>query len=126
MGSVYVALKKSKEIAKTSIFAAIINLVVNIALIKFIGLYVASILTLVAFAAMSIYHYIDVQKYVRIRISSKLILGLLVVAASTRVDYYINTLWLNIIALAAMAVLGIVIKNAQMIPWDYIMYLIRG
>lgn len=110
MGSVYVALKKSKEIAKTSIFAAIINLVVNIALIKFIGLYAASISTLVAFAATSIYRYIDVQKYVRFRISPKLILGLLAVAAGTLVSYYINVLWPNIITLAAVTVLALVLN----------------
>lgn len=62
--AVYVALKKSSELAKTSLFAAIINLSVNILLINKIGLYAASISTLVAFLAMTIYRYIDLKKYV--------------------------------------------------------------
>lgn len=110
MGSIYVALKKSKEIAKTSTYAAIINLAVNIALVKFIRLYAASISTLVAFAAMSIYRYIDVQKYVRVRISPKLILGLVAIAAGTLVSYYVNVLWLNIITLAIVVVLAVVLN----------------
>jgi O-antigen/teichoic acid export membrane protein len=39
---IYVALKKSSEIAKTSLFAAIINIVVDLALIRVIGLYAVS------------------------------------------------------------------------------------
>ncbi len=110
MGSVYVALKKSKEIAKTSTYAAIINLAVNIALVKFIGLYAASISTVVAFFAMSIYRYIDVQKYVRIRLSKKLILGLLVAATGILTSYYLNILWLNIITLTLTAIFAIALN----------------
>lgn len=68
---IYVALKKSTEIAKTSFLAAIINIGVDLMLIKVIGLYAASISTLVAYAAMAIYRYADVRKYVSVRLSSK-------------------------------------------------------
>ena len=64
LGSIYVALKKSNEIAKTSILAAIINILINIIFINKIGLFAASISTVVAYLSMSIYRYIDVQKYV--------------------------------------------------------------
>lgn len=68
---IYVALKKSTEIAKTSFLAAIINIGVDLLLINYIGLYAASISTLVAYAAMAIYRYIDVRKYVSVRLSCK-------------------------------------------------------
>ncbi|CUO14564.1 MATE efflux family protein [Turicibacter sanguinis] len=74
LGSVYVALKKSGEIAKTSIYSAIINIIINVCLIKFIGLYAASISTLLSYLAMSIYRYLDVQKYVKIKLDKKFIL----------------------------------------------------
>ena len=73
LGSVYVAKKKTNEIAKTSVIAAIINIVVNVALIKYIGLYAASISTLVAYLSMAIYRYIDVQRLVKIKIDKKLL-----------------------------------------------------
>ena len=63
---IYVALKKSTEIAKTSFWAAVINIGVDVALIKFIGLYAASISTLVAYATMSIYRYFHIKKYVNV------------------------------------------------------------
>lgn len=64
-------MKKSTEIAKTSFLAAIINIGVDLLLINYIGLYAASISTLVAYAAMAIYRYIDVRKYVSVRLSCK-------------------------------------------------------
>ncbi|WP_088228884.1 oligosaccharide flippase family protein [Desulfosporosinus sp. FKB] len=71
IGSVYLALKKSDEIAKTSFFAAIINFLVNLILISKIGLYAASLSTLVAYLAMAIYRLIDIQKYVKIKLKIK-------------------------------------------------------
>ncbi len=68
LGSVYVALKKTNEIAKTSIIAAAVNLSVNFLLIRFIGLYAASISTVVAYLSMAVYRFVDVQKYVKIKL----------------------------------------------------------
>ena len=71
LGSVYVALKKTKEIAKTSIYAAIINIILNLIFIKYIGLYAASISTLIAYFIMSIYRFVDIKKYVNIVLDKK-------------------------------------------------------
>lgn len=73
-GSIYIALKKSKEIARTSIYSAIINILVNILLIKYIGLYAASISTFISYFLMSIYRYIDIKKYIKIEIENKFII----------------------------------------------------
>ena len=43
IGSIYVAKKMTKEVAKTTMIAAIINLTIDIALIKVIGIYAAAI-----------------------------------------------------------------------------------
>lgn len=67
--AIYVAKKMSKQVATTSVFAAIINIVVDLALINFIGLYAAVISTAVAYLIMSIYRHFDLKKYVSIRYS---------------------------------------------------------
>ncbi|MGM9849285.1 MAG: lipopolysaccharide biosynthesis protein [Bacilli bacterium] len=89
-GSIYVALKKTKEISKTSIFAAIINITINVLLIKKIGLFAASTSTLIAYLTMAIYRYIDVQKYVKIKIEKKAILYILFMAIITIISYYMQ------------------------------------
>ena len=59
---IYVAEKNTKAIASTSIVSAVINIIVHLVLIKFIGLYAAVISTFVAFFVMSIYRMIDINK----------------------------------------------------------------
>lgn len=75
--AIYVALKKTKEIAKTSIFSAIINLTVNLLLVRYIGLFAASVSTLVAFFSMAMYRYFDIKRYVPLKINGKnIVLGM--------------------------------------------------
>ena len=99
LGSVYISLKKSGEIAKTSIYAAIINILINIFLIKIIGLYAASISTLISYMSMTIYRYIDVQKYLKIQIEKKFIFFSTIVCCFITFTYYLNNFILNIVSL---------------------------
>lgn len=121
IGSIYVALKKSNEIAKTSIYSAIINIGVNVLLIKFIGLYAASVSTLVSYLAMSIYRYIDVQKYVKISIDKKMVLVSMIVAVMILTTYYIRNLWLCLGSLLLIVIYfymnnkDIIMKSVKMI-----------
>jgi len=108
LGSVYVALKKSVEIAKTSIYAAIINIIVNLGLIKFIGLYAASVSTLVAYLSMTIFRYIDVQKYVKIKINKKFVFEAIIIACLLIVIYYIKNIYLLIIGAIASVIYAFV------------------
>lgn len=71
--AIYIALKKSSTIARTTIAGAIINVLVNLALIRFIGLYAASISTLVSYASTALYRRIDIRKYIKIKVNSLLI-----------------------------------------------------
>lgn len=92
---IYIAKKDTKAVAKTSIFAALINLVVNLGLIKFIGLYAASISTLAAYIIMSIYRFHDVKKYIIIKFDKKFILSAAIILVILFVSYYINNIYLN-------------------------------
>ena len=52
-GSLYTALKKTNEIAKTTFLAAIINLGINIIFVKYIGIYAAAVSTVLAYAIIT-------------------------------------------------------------------------
>lgn len=110
-GSVYVALKKSKEIAKTSIYAAMINICVNLILIKYIGLYAASISTLVSYFAMSIYRYIDVQKYIKVKVSKRIILLSIIMIFITLPIYYIRNIYLCILGFVFCIVISVLLNH---------------
>lgn len=114
IGSIYVALKKSNEIAKTSILAAIINIIINIIFIKKIGLFAASISTLAAYLSMSIYRYKDVQKYVKISIDKKNILILIITLLFISIIYYIRNNYLCIIGVI-ITICSTIIINRDLI-----------
>jgi len=81
LGGIYVGYKKTKSIGITSIGAAVINIVVDIALVYFIGLYAASISTLVSYIALFAFRAINVQKFVEVKFDAKLFVILISIMA---------------------------------------------
>lgn len=127
LGSIYVAKKLTKEIAKTSIIAAIINIVVNLLGIKTIGLYAASISTLVAYASMFIYRWIDSKKYVHLKVNKKLLIITTIFYIITMITYYIRNWILCLIMLLLVVVFAIYInKNTAKYLTSFIKEKIKG
>lgn len=114
LGSIYVAKKLTKEIAKTSILAAIINIVVHLSLVYFIGLYAASISTAVAYFTMFIYRIIDSRKYVKISISKNLVFSYIVVLLITMITYYVQNLIVSGIILLIVIIYALIINKNSM------------
>lgn len=99
LGGIYVAMKKSKEVAKTSLLSAIINIVITIMFVKSIGIYAASISTLISYFVMCIYRYIDVKKYVILKIDWNLIISASLIGALLLTTYYIGNILYSAILL---------------------------
>lgn len=93
---VYIAFKKTGNIAKTSMIAAAINLFLNILLIRYIGLYAASISSVVAYAVMLLIRYFDIQKYVKVRTNKAVVISVFFVMILQFVFYYMRNFWLSI------------------------------
>lgn len=108
VGSIYVAKKLTKEIAKTSIISAVINIFVNIVLIKSIGLYAASISTVIAYALMFIYRWIDVKKYVKFNVNKILMFALTIMYGITIFTYYLKNSMISVIVLVIVVVFAII------------------
>jgi O-antigen/teichoic acid export membrane protein len=105
---IYGAMKKTVEIAKTSFFAAVINIGSNILLINFIGLYAAAVSTLLSYMAMSIYRYIHIKKYVNVRLKAKTVLLTVLIGAIAVAAYYYDHLIINVLALLIVAAYAII------------------
>ena len=101
---IYVALKKTHEIAKTSFLAAVINLLTNVVLIKFIGLYAASVSTFVAYFSMAIYRYIDIKKYKKVPLKRKVVLKECIIGAITIFAYYSENRTIQVLILIIASV----------------------
>ena len=98
-GSVYTAFKMTKEIAKTTLISAILNILVNVISIKFIGLYAAAISTLIAYLVIVIYRHFDIQSKMRIQISKKYIAVETIVYLIVFWSYYLRNIWIQLLVL---------------------------
>ncbi len=111
LGSIYVAKKITKEIAKTSILAAIINLVLCLSLVNFIGLYAASIATAISYFAMTVYRAIDSRKYVKLKVNKNVVISYIIILIITIVFYYIQIKPICLVLAIIVAIYAVIINK---------------
>ncbi len=93
LGGIYIAYKKTLSVGITTIISAVINIIVNIMLVKFIGLFAASISTVCGYLFIDIYRYLDIKRLIRIKFDIKRIfMGLLLVVFSSVLCYQRNVI----------------------------------
>lgn len=97
-GGIFSAYMESKIVGKTTVIAAVINLAVNILLIKFIGIYAAAISTLVSSVFLYLYRKIKIGKYVKLK-ESKTVLVSTIITVIVLATYYSKNYILQAIAL---------------------------
>lgn len=125
---IYIAKKDTKTVAKTSVIAAIINIIVNLGLIKFIGLYAASISTLVSYLCISIHRYIDINKnHINLKFDKKFIILSIVIGLFICLTYYLKNPILNVVSVMVVAIYALIInyKSINFIK-DIIVKRIKG
>ena len=88
-GGIFSAYKKTKIIGTTTLVSAIINLAVDILLIKFIGIYAAAIATLVSSIFLYIYRKYKMREFVKLRKSKDLKMTVLITLV-VFLSYYSN------------------------------------
>ena len=101
---IYLAKKMSKQVASTTILGAVINILINVVLIKYIGLFAASLSTMVSYMVMAIYRHFDLKKYVNIKISKMLLVKVFLMFTLISISYYINNVYLNIVSLIIVCI----------------------
>lgn len=102
---IYLAKKNTKGIANTSIIAAIINIISHILLINKIGLYAATVSTLISFLILTIYRFVDIRKkYFTINIEKKFVISALIVTSFVCACYYFNNICMNCISMLVVIV----------------------
>lgn len=93
-GSLYTALKKTKEIAKTTLLAAIINLGINIIFVKYIGIYASAVSTVLAYAVITYIRHKRIVNDIKIMHDKKYLFRESIVYLVVFGGYYFgNTIW---------------------------------
>ena len=97
-GTLFTAFKESKIIGKSTIWGAIINLIVHLGLIYFIGIYAAIISTLVSNYVVAIYRKTKLKDYVKLKPLKFYYMAIFMLAIVTGL-YYCKNFYLNIVSL---------------------------
>ena len=110
-GGIYTAYKDTKIIGKSTIISAIINLGINLLLIKFIGIYAAAISTLISTFSVYLYRRHSLKKYIKLeedkgQVYNITILGFTIYA------YYNTNNWIKII-IGIIVILFSIYKNKE-------------
>lgn len=89
-GVIYVAEKRTKEIALTAIYAALINVVSHLILVNYIGMYAAPVSSLLGYGTMAVYRYFHSRKYFTVKLENKFLCGLLWMTIIAITTYYLK------------------------------------
>lgn len=97
LGGIYIAQSKTTKLGISTMVAAIINVTINLLLINKIGLYAASISTLISYLAISVYRYIDIKKTIDIKIDYKKYIKYILLLIFTVIIFYKKNLIVSIL-----------------------------
>lgn len=98
-GAFYIAKRMSKEIAASIIAVGVINIVLNVALISYIGLWASAVSSVVAYGILVWYRGMEIRKIFSIKIATKDIAVMLCVFCLVFILYLRNRTGTNIISL---------------------------
>ena len=99
IGGVYIAKKKTKEIACTTVYSSILNIIINFTLIKYIGLYAACLSTLISYIVMGLYRVFDCRKYINFKLNTKELCFFSLIFLICSILYILNNVITNILSL---------------------------
>ena len=97
-GSLFVAFKETKIIGKSTVVGAILNLIINLALIKFIGIYAAVLSTLLSNYIVNLYRKIKMNDYYKVG-KIKFYYFSIVILFILTVLFYFKNFYINILSL---------------------------
>lgn len=115
-GAIYVAIKRTKQVGLSSAAGAILNLIINLLLVKKIGLYAASISTVLAYLIVCIYRVIDLNSVIKIQYNlKKILLSFLIMVISAIICFQRNIILDGFNVLIALIFNALF--NGDMIKW---------
>lgn len=113
-GGIFTAFKKSKIIGSSTILGALINCVINILLISQMGMYAASISTLVSYIVILIVRYRFSKNLIVIKWPYKFLIKLLIATTIISIIYFKGNIYSRLIGLILLMIWS-VINNKDVI-----------
>lgn len=123
LGGIYIACKATKSVGITTALAAVCNLIVDLVLIKKIGLFAASGSTLISYIFLFIYRMVDVKKLVKIEYNLKRLIIAIMLITIECVLCFINKVTVNVLNVC-LGTVSFFVLNKQIV--SALMYRIKN
>lgn len=114
IGGIYVAHKKTRSVGVTTILAAACNLVIDLVFVHKIGIFAASISTLVSYVFLTIYRMVDVQKFQKVKFNTGRFCLLIALLALMCAICWIDTVALNVLNIILGCIIAVVVNRKIM------------
>lgn len=111
IGGIYVAHKKTRSVGVTTILAAACNLAIDLVFVNKIGIFAASISTLVSYVFLTIYRMIDVQKFQKVQFNVVRFVLLIALLTLMCVICWINRLALNVLNMVLGCLIAVIVNR---------------
>jgi O-antigen/teichoic acid export membrane protein len=112
--SVYVAKRDTKKIVYANASTAIINILLTLLLIRFIGIFAAALATLLSYMLVALFRYSDIKRYVDIRIEKYLLLKISLAYSFLFVAFYCGSDSIRAITLL-LSLIGFLLLNLGLV-----------
>ena len=99
--------KDSRGFLKSATIGALINLILNYALMSILGVMGAAIATCISFISVFIFRAIDIRKYKKIKYIDRKKIPYIITLITTSISIYINCVFLNILTYTLISILVI-------------------
>ncbi|MBQ8541069.1 MAG: oligosaccharide flippase family protein [Clostridia bacterium] len=111
-GGIFTAYKDTKMLGISTCVGAVINIIINLALIKIIGLHAAAVATFTSECVIAGYRCNQTKKYIKLKGNPKFLSACLLMAVVICGFYYVNTWWSFAVNFVLGAVFSLYINRA--------------
>lgn len=118
-GGVLSGLKNTKVIGWTTVVGSVVNAVINIMFIRYIGLYAASISTLIAYIVIYIFRIIKLKKEISIKLERNFLLQCCLTLLIVSIGYFYKNIGLNIAIFCFLIIWGSYHNKSIILPMWY-------
>lgn len=112
VGGIYIAYMKTKSVGITTMLAALCNLVIDLLLVSQIGIFAASVSTLVSYCVLFVFRLFDVQKFQQLKVNYATMLFYVGVVIVMSILVSMRVLWVDVFnGILGLCFAGIINRN---------------
>lgn len=115
VSSLYLANNLTKQIAKTTILGAVVNISIGLSLVHYIGVWAVVLSTLLGYLSTALYKYFNIRTYgISLSISLRLIVTLLLLLFVNAMFYYLNSPFGNVASISIAVISALLLNRASL------------